>query len=223
MEQLIDRCTGESPEAFNAIIAANERAYHEECKRAFYRDFARLQADLPIIEKNEAVTFRDGRTGVYAPNDEIQEIIGPLLREHKFTLSFSVTYPAGMVKVVGELMHVKGYSKTSEYEARVDFSGGKTDAQGRGSVISYGQRYCTVPLLNLILRGADNDGSTHVANTLVSPELITRQPQLCSAARRGSGVLDVSWAVMPRDEREGVSPDDWRNLKALAAMVDRLG
>ena len=171
-----------STEKLTALIAYNSKLYVEECERAFYRDFAKLQDELPIIEKNETITFRDGRTGVYAPNDLIQEIIGPICRKHHFTLSFGVTYPAEKVRIVGELMHAKGHSKTSEYEAKVDFSGGKSDAQGRGSVISYGMRYATVPLLNLILRGADVDGQ--------GVALVDTRPRITHAAGKPFTIID---------------------------------
>ncbi|NBU11286.1 MAG: hypothetical protein EBS84_20115 [Proteobacteria bacterium] len=200
------------------------QVYIEWAKGQYQKSFAKLQQALPIIEKNETITFKDGRTGSYAPNDEIQEIVGPICRQFGFTLSFATTYPApGMVKVTGELAHKDGHSKFSEYEARVDMSGGKTDAQGRGSVMSYGHRYTTVDLLNLIQRGADSDGSVDVP-----PEDTTPKPEgyrdfensLRSAAMVGMMDLGHAWSNGTNALRTAVPNSLWVDLKAVAEARD---
>ncbi|NBR87828.1 MAG: hypothetical protein EBT61_20395 [Verrucomicrobia bacterium] len=145
-------------------------------------------------------------------------------RQFGFTLSFATTYPApGMVKVTGELAHKDGHSKFSEYEARVDMSGGKTDAQGRGSVMSYGHRYTTVDLLNLIQRGADSDGSVDVP-----PEDTTPKPEgyrdfensLRSAAMVGMMDLGHAWSNGTNALRTAVPNSLWVDLKAVAEARD---
>lgn len=208
-----------STEKLKELIAYNTQLAIQDSIRSFNRAFAKLQAELPIIDKNETITYRDGRVGTYASNDAIQEVVGPICRKHGFTLSFSTTYPAGMVRVIGELAHKDGHSKTSEYEARVDLSGGKTDTQGRGSVISYGHRYTTVDLLNLVFKGEDIDGAIEVA--FLSPDAWQKYPSLCKAATKGAEALGDVWAAMSADEREAVVDTDWRVLKSIAAMVDR--
>lgn len=212
-----------TPEKLNAIIAYNSQVAVEQSIRAFHRDYRRLQAALPIIEKNETITFKDGRTGTYAPNDEIQELIGPILREHGFSLSFTVTFPPHHVKVVGELTHKDGHTKTSEYEARVDFSGGKTDTQGRGSVISYGQRYCTVPLLNLIQRGHDVDGAVAQApvDDTPKPDGYARfLRDLWDGANAGSSALGAVWGGATVALRDAVPQATWNELKMMAGKAD---
>lgn len=222
---LIEQAKGLPPESLKALIEYNSQVYMAWAKGQFQKAFAKLQAELPIIEKNETITFRDGRTGSYAPNDVIQEIIGPLCRKFGFTLSFVTTYPApGMVNVTGELAHKDGHSKFSEYEARVDMSGGKTDAQGRGSVMSYGHRYTTVDLLNLIQRGSDTDGSVDV-----QPEDTTPKPEgyrdfenrLRSAAMVGTHELVLAWASGVSAEIRAAVPQTLLNdLRAVAEARD---
>lgn len=203
-----------------ALIAYNTEVAMQDAIRAFNRDFAKLQAALPIIDKNETITYRDGRVGTYASNDAIQETVGPICRKFGFALSFTTTYPSGMVRVIGELAHKAGHSKTSEYEARVDLSGGKTDTQGRGSVISYGHRYITVDLLNLIQRGKDDDGA--VEPMFLSEGAADRFPMLVAAAMAGAGALAEEWAGMSVEQRESVGSSDWSVLKQIAVMVDRV-
>ena len=213
------RDTGMSDAVVSQLIAYNSTIYVDECKRAFYKDFAKLQAELPIIEKNETVTFRDGRTGTYAPNDEIQEIIGPILRKHGFVLAFSTSYPEGMIRVTGELTHKDGHSTQSHYEAKVDMSGGKTDAQGRGSIISYGHRYTTIDLLNLITRGKDTDGAQVVIDTPKPEGYDEFMRHLWEGAATGISDLTAAFANANQVMREAVPQAQWDELKATAERV----
>lgn len=221
---LIEQAEGLPPESLKALIEYNSQVYVEWAKLRFQRDFAKLQAVLPVIEKNETITFRDGRTGSYAPNDEIQEIVGPLCRQFGFTLSFATNYPAsGMVKVTGELAHKDGHSKFSEYEARVDLSGGKTDTQGRGSVMSYGHRYITIDLLNLIQRGADTDGAADqsVEDMTPKPEGYARfLADLWQGANAGASALGVAWGAGTHALRESVPMATWAELKVVSERAD---
>lgn len=190
---------------------------------AYRKALSKLQDELPIIEHNQEMTFRDGRKGSYASNDAIQEQLGPIIRKHGFVLSFSTSYPNGMIRVTGELAHKDGCAKTSDYEARVDLSGGKTDAQGRGSIISYGHRYTTRDLLNLITRGDDNNGATDV-----QPEEHTPKPDgylyarstIANAARGGTRTLETAWASLTPVMRAAIPEQFWRDCKATAEGYD---
>lgn len=209
-----------STDKLTAVIKYNAELYAQDCERRFKRAFQRMQADLPVIDEDGTATFKDGRTGTYATNEQIQATVGPILRKHGFALSFSTTYPAGMVRVVGTLDHKDGHSTSSEYEARVDMTGGKSDAQGRGSIVSYGHRYTSIDLLNIVTKGHDNDGAA------VEPE--TQKPEgyrdfengLRSAAMAGVGVLDAAWEGGSLELREAVPMQLLYDLKVVARTRD---
>lgn len=220
VSELMDRVGEQGADSVAMWIAYNEGVAKEYAKRQFQRAFQKLQAALPIIDENGTIEYRDGRKGTYATNDLIQETILPICHRFGFTLAFSTTYPApDKIRVTGELAHKDGYSKTSEYEARVDTSGGKTDTQGRGSVISFGHRYTTRDVLNLITRGADTDGAVDVKPS-VSAEALATWPDLCAAAPEGFDALAEYWQAMGEDGRKSVSDADWSVLKSIALAAD---
>ena len=202
---------------YNATLHAAAAA------RAFQRAFQKLQAALPIIDENGTITFRDGRTWTYATNDLIQETILPICHKYGFTLSFKSKYPtAGTVHVTGYLKHKEGHVATSEYEARVDMTGGKSDAQGRKSVISFGHRTITRDILNLITRGHDNDGAAQpVEEDRPKPDGYREfENALRSAAMVDSAQLTAVWAGAVPALREAVPQILWDDLKAVAVTRD---
>lgn len=212
-----------SDEAIKALIAYNEDLAKQDAKSAFRKALMKVQKELPIIEKTHEITYRDGRTGNYAPNDVIQEIVQPILRKYGLVVTFKTTYPQpGTVNVRGQLAHKDGHEEYSSYEAKVDFTGGKTDAQGRGSVIAYGHRYTTKDLLNLIERGVDNNGRTAQSEMPegVTPAALTGMWTLHEAARCGTAALESAWSGLSPDVRTGIPDQSWRDLKAIAEGVD---
>ena len=208
------------------LIAYNSQVAVENSIKAYRRALIKVQAALPIIEHNGEITYRDGRAGSYATNDAIQEVITPILHGYGFVLSFSTEYPAGMIRVTGELAHTEGHAQQSHYEARVDLSGGKTDAQGRGSIISYGHRYTTVDLLNLITRGKDNDGQVKVEPEDVSPKpdgYRDFENALRSAAVGGTSAMQSVWMSASPEMRAAAPQQFWDDIKAVAEARDADG
>lgn len=225
VDALIKRCSEAklSDAAIQELIAHNAEQALFDAKAAFRKALMKVQQELPIIEKTQEITYKDGRVGSYAPNDIIQEIVQPILRKHGFVLTFKTTYPQpGTVNVRGELAHKDGYEQYSSYEAKVDFTGGKTDAQGRGSVIAYGHRYTTKDLLNLIERGVDNDGRTAQSEIPqdATADTLTGIMTLHEAARLGSASLESAWSALPSDVRSTIPDQSWRDAKAIAEGVD---
>lgn len=205
------------PDKFAALVSA----YHDERKMAaalaFQAAFLKMQPEIPVIDENGTITYRDGRTGTYATNEDIQLAIAPILNRHGFTLTFSTQYPSQYaIRVEGILTHKKGHSRSSFFESQADGSGGKTFAQGRGSIISYGHRYCTVDLLNLVTKGEDNDGASGGEGlAFVNPETLPTNARavyhrLAEASTMGMAALELAWADLHQADREliGVSAFD---------------
>lgn len=224
VHELIDLAKDQymTAEKLSQLIAYNTVVFIEEAKGKFQNALRKVQAALPIIEKNETITFKDGRTGSYAPNDEIQEIVGPIIRKHGFTLTFQTTYPQpGLVNVRGTLAHKDGHETYSDFAAKVDFSGGKTDTQGRGSVIWYGHRYTSLDVLNIIVRGKDDDGKTELVDEQPKPEgYAVFMSKLYDAARIGTTALQAQWIDEPIAMRELVPTIQWDEMKAMAEKAD---
>ncbi len=141
-------------EKLERLIAMQERILHHNARAAFNTAFASMQGEIPAIEEK-------GRTnnGTYARLEDIVERVRPVLQKHGFTLSHRTEWPdPKTVKVVGILRHQQGHEVTSEFLSGGDNSGNKNAIQALGSAVSYGRRYTTKDLLNIVTRDEDDDG-----------------------------------------------------------------
>lgn len=157
-----------------ALLDMQRQIEDRDAEKAFTRAFIELQGELPAIKRDGKIEVRKKdargeRTGdvqqatPYATFNAIMKTVGPLLVKHGFTLSFQ-TQPneaAGRLLVTGLLTHSHGASRSSTFPLPIEDSGSKNNVQGWGSSLSYGKRYCTIALLNIVSESPedrDTDG-----------------------------------------------------------------
>lgn len=159
-----------------ALLDMQKGIMADESKRAFNAAFIALQNDLPSVgrdgrieirEKNAAGSREGGRvqqSTPYATFNNIMKTIKPLLNRHGFALSFS-TEPAGERILVKGLLEGHGHERSTAFPLPAETSGSKNNVQGWGSSMSYGKRYCTIALLNIVSEAAeDADTDGHAGN-----------------------------------------------------------
>lgn len=148
------------------LIDMQERMLRSQAESAFNGEFATMQGVLPtVIEK-----AKGDKNMMYAPLEDIVEVIRPILAQHGFSISHRTEWPEkGWVKIVGVLSHRQGHARQSEFLTQADNSGSKNAIQALGSAISYGRRYTTNDLLGIVTRKLDNDGKTAVPVEAVEP------------------------------------------------------
>ena len=222
-KSLIDMAKDTSIDAakFAAIVEAHEHERRRSAEQAFVTAFLKMKPKLPIIDERGHIEYRDGRKGTYALNEDIQLVIEPILLAHGFMLTFETEHPSpNAIRVIGLLTHRKGHTRRSAFEAPADTSGGKTAPQARGSVLSYGHRYCSLDLLNLITRGIDNDGDTRTAGKVLTAQTVAQFPALVAAAACGYDTLSDNWRTLPEDQRDSIPVEDWQTLKEIAQLKD---
>lgn len=157
-ERLV-RDPGVDVEKLERLIAMQERVMRHNAKAAFDTAFAKMQGEIPVITEKGQILVKGELRSKYAKNEDIQEVIRPILQRHGFSIRFrNEVMDGGKVKVVGILSHEQGHSEQDEFVTKPDDSGSKNDIQAIGSARSYGQRYTTTALLNIATRGADDDG-----------------------------------------------------------------
>lgn len=137
-----------------ALIDMQKDIMSVNAKAAFNAAFAKLQQQLPtVVEKGKT------NNGKYARLEDIIETVRPILGAHGFSLSHRTEWPdKGTVKVIGVLTHEQGFSRESEFLGSADTSGNKNAIQALGSAVSYGRRYTTKDLLNIVTKDEDDDG-----------------------------------------------------------------
>jgi hypothetical protein len=180
-----------NPENMRALLDMQKEIMADQAKRDFNAAFIALQADLSHVSIRQdgkiEVRKKDSsgeRTGAvqqatpYATFNNIMKAIRPLLVKHGFTLSFA-TEPMGERLLVKGLLEGYGHERTTAFPLPAETSGSKNNVQGWGSSMSYGKRYCTIALLNIISDAPeDRDTDGH-------PNKPTLKPA------KGGGLVDV--------------------------------
>jgi hypothetical protein len=96
----------------------------------------------------------------YAPLEEIDKHLRPLLAEEDMDLSYSdEPREAGGILIRGRLKHLPGgHYEDSFMPAPLDTTGGKSDVQAVGSTNSFLRRYVACNIFNIVVVGDDDDG-----------------------------------------------------------------
>lgn len=141
-----------------ALLGLKERIDAKAAEIEFNRAMTRMQPRLPRIKKNGKIDLGRGNPIAFAKWEDVDTIIRPILAEEGFTLSFSSTAVEKGVNMICTLAHAAGHSKSSEMLLPPDAGPGRNALQAIGSSRSYGKRYLTIDMLNIITEGADDDG-----------------------------------------------------------------
>jgi hypothetical protein len=143
----------------HGLLDVQERMMAKQAEIEFNIALSDLQAKLPRIRKDGAISHNGKVISTYAKYETIDDTIRPLLTEFNFSLRFNTrTTTDGKIIITGTLAHRGGHSITDEIPLSIDASGAKNNVQGVGSTISYGKRYLVGMLLNLVFEGEDDDG-----------------------------------------------------------------
>lgn len=159
-----------NPVVMRELLDMQKEIMADQSKRDFNAAFIALQKELPSIRRDGKIEIREKvageRTGrvqqatPYATFNAIMEVIKPLLIKHGFALSFE-TEPMGERILVRGRLEGYGHERTTAFPLPAETSGSKNNVQGWGSSMSYGKRYCTIALLNIISHASedrDTDG-----------------------------------------------------------------
>ena len=97
----------------------------------------------------------------YAPLEEIDKHLRPLLAEQEMDLAYSdEPWERGGILIRGRLKHLpSGHYEDSFMPAPLDTTGGKSDVQAVGSTNSFLRRYVLCNIFNIVVVGDDDDGT----------------------------------------------------------------
>lgn len=148
------------PAKMRELLELRREVIRDEAAIEARRAYGRVCRNMPRIKKNGAIDFGKNTKPIpYARWEDIAEAIRPVYEVENFTLSFDTRERQGGGLIVSALLtHDNGHVITSEFPVPLDTSGGKQNIQGMGSAGSYGQRYATKNLFNLVFEGEDDDG-----------------------------------------------------------------
>jgi hypothetical protein len=227
------------------VIAIHERLKAKEAELAFNAAKGRILKKLARVRivKNRCVLCEteNGKSQnsthaafKYAPLEEIDKHLRPLLVEEEMALSYSEEpQVGGGILICGRLKHLpSGHFEDSFMSAPPDISGGKSNVQRVGSTNSYLRRYIACNIFNIVVVGDDDDGTgggtldEAQINTIV--DLIKKAkvgPKFLKYMRAHSipeaGSVEAAVAtIAARDYRKAVSTLEEQIAKAETGHAD---
>jgi hypothetical protein len=169
----------------------------------------------------------------YAPLEEIDKHLRPLLAEEDMDLAFSgEPREGGNILIRGRLKHLPGgYYEDSFMPAPADTTGGKSDVQAVGSTNSYLRRYVACNIFNIVVVGDDDDGNggtiddTQTKTILALIKKAKVGPKFLKYMKAKSveeaGCLKAAvGTIAARDYRKAISTLEEQIAKAEASRAD---
>lgn len=158
------------PAKLNALLDIKERMMNKEAEQAFNADFLAAKKEMPRVKKNGKVEYLEDKANKTGPKveafrhakyEDIDTAIRPIEEKHGFSRTFTTLPREGGGSVIEcTLLHKSGHSRKAEIGVALDTSGGKNNIQGMGSSFSYGKRYTTTMVWDIITEGEDDDANS---------------------------------------------------------------
>src|SRR5712671_4608642 len=228
-------------EKLERMMAMYERLKAKEAELAYNEAKGRILKKLARIKiiKNRSVLYEiengKPRKGTYeafkyAPLEEIDKHLRPLLAKEDMDLSYSdEPREGGGILIRGRLKHLPGgHYEDSFMPAPLDTSGGKSSVQAVGSTNSFLRRYVACNIFNIVVVGDDDDGTGGTideAQTKTIFDLIKKAkggPKFLKYMKAQSvekaGSLEAAVAtIAARDYRKAISTLEEQIAKAEAS------
>src|SRR5215471_5827747 len=230
-------------EKLERLTAMYERLKAKEAELAYNAAKGRILkklAGIKIVKNRPVLSDIDNgkqRGAVeafkYAPLEEIDKHLRPLLAEEEMDLSYSdEPCEGGGILIRGRLKHLPGgHYEDSFMPAPPDTTGGKSEVQAVGSTNSFLRRYILCNIFNIVVIGDDDDGNGGPVDDAQIKAIL----QLIKKAKAGpkflkymkaqsieeAGSLEAAVAtIAARDYRKAISTLEQQIMKAEAGRAD---
>lgn len=200
------------------LLEMQERVLNRQAEIAFNNALSEVQKELPAIQRDAVNSQTSSR---YSKLESINMKIIPVYTKHGFSLSFGTeeTSDKEVLKITCDVSHAQGHTRQYHYNLPWDKSGikgnvNKTDIHALGSTISYGRRYLTMMIFNLVISD-DTDGVYNNEN----PEVVKLMEKFTAEAEKGFDSFKNFWIKSPERERSLLGAKRFANLKEIAKGV----
>jgi ERF superfamily len=229
-------------EKLERIMGMYDRLKAKEAELAFNAAKGRILrklARIKIVKNRSALCeIEKGKPSKrtcfkYAPLEEIDKHLRPLLVEEEMDLSYSgEPREDGTILIRGRLKHLpSGHFEDSFMPAPLDTTGGKSEVQAVGSTNSFLRRYVACNIFNIVVAGDDDDGAGGtidesqtktilglINKAKVGPKFL-KYMKIRSVEEAGSLEAAVA-TIAARDYRKAVSTLEEQIAKAKAGHAD---
>jgi ERF superfamily len=173
-------------EKMERLFEMHERIEARQAEKAFNVAMSATQAELQPIIKNK---MNDHTKAKYADLYAIADTALPIIHKHGFGLSFSecaATLP-NCQGIACRASHSSGHAEHYQFNIPIDAAGSqgktnKTATQAYGSTFTYGRRYATCGVFNLIITDQDGNGKTP-PSTVVTDDQAEELAKLVTASK----------------------------------------
>jgi len=213
------------------LLAMQERMEARDAEQQFNEAMMRLppihvkkngRIDLTSKE-DRAKGLANQREVPFARWEDMAAIIEPILEREGFRISFNSAprqADGGGLVVTGTLLHRAGHSRSATMPLPLDTGPGRNNLQANGSTLSYGKRYTTEMLLNIVRDGDDDDGKKG-GEQFITPEQAEEIAVLVDEAN-ADPALFMQWVFgdnEPHNYREIPSDGFVRVVNALKSKI----
>lgn len=162
----------------------------------------------------------------YATYGALDKKIRPIYTKHGFALTFDTGEgaPPDHVRVVCEVFHKAGHTRSYHFDMPADGKGAKggdvmTKTHAAGSAMSYGQRYLLKAIFNIVV-GDDDDGNSASGNGPITEEEFSEIQDLMEKANADPEKFARYMGV---DAIKNIRVKDMRKAReALNLAIDQL-
>ncbi len=182
------------------IMDMAERHEEKLAFKAYNRDMALMQGEIPAIEFNAQIKVNNQVRSNYTTYEGIMKVMQPILSKFGFSVSFNPQASDNLLTVDCMIAHKDGHIEKSSLSLPFDNSGSKNSVQSIGSSISYAKRYALCLKLNIATGGEDNDG-----NTIEQPPRSLEVLRTMTKNAKNKSELVILWGGLTAKEQEIVS------------------
>lgn len=202
-----------------------EERDHQQRTEAF-RDLAQFKSACPPIRKTRTVSDNSGnRRYNYASLDDLMRQIGPLMRQHNLSATYTHETKDGQHFTTCRLLHLNGFCfPDSQVQVnRAQANRMTSECQVSGITQSYGERYALKAALGLVFTDEDTDGIDPEANHQQEPTVddmilalmakrgIDDSALEAAMTAKGFDLKGWGWRELPGNVKERIF-SGWGNL-----------
>lgn len=138
--------TGENVAALEKLVGLYERLQEKDAEKAFNTSFVALQSDLPAIVAKSVIPNR----GKYEKFEDVMEVVGPLLRKHGFSVSFTNDFQDSRIVETCHVRHIGGHSQSNSFKVRVARADSETQSDCKAATTA--KRNALLNAFNIVIR-----------------------------------------------------------------------
>lgn len=150
-------------EIMDRLFAHHKEMVARDAEVAFNDSMSACQSEMPQVERDAE---NEQTHSWYTRLETLSDAAVPVYTKHGFSLSFDEedSPKEGHIRVVCYCSHKAGHTRKYRGDVPLDIAGikgnvNKTPTHAFGSTKSYGRRYLTLDIFNIVMKGEDDDGN----------------------------------------------------------------